>query len=257
MAGTKLTPEKITSPFQLMAAWFSMLILLVSVLLTAAAKISTPPWAAAYLVIFTSIVILLVLGCVTLMLTVFRPHLQEGKEYAQWLRDKNTYSAGLLVREQPSPNRIPAAARGKKIADEEGIFPVHVNGDAPGAKDVVRALRRAKLRAETYSDAYDRVDEPDRLEEHEAIWVGYRVPVSEAVRAIRVSLDKWPHLKYLHLSNDSDAPPDEVHGEMFIGGSSSTARDYGLRPWCREELESLTEDMSREAFHHAIRDKYS
>ena len=34
MAGTRLTPEKITSPIQLMAAWFAMLILLVSVFLT-------------------------------------------------------------------------------------------------------------------------------------------------------------------------------------------------------------------------------
>lgn len=257
MAGTKLIPEKITSPFQLMAAWFSMLILLVGVLLTAAAKIENPSWAAAYLIIFTSLVILLVLGCVTLMLTVFRPHLQEGKEYAQWLRDKNTYSAGLLVRQQSLMERKPSMPRGKKITDEEGIFPILVASGVPGSEAVVRALRRAKLRAETYSDASEESNDVERLDDSEAIWVGYRVPVSESVRAIKVAITKWPHLKYVHLSNDGGSPPDEVHSEVFMGGASSTARDYGLLPWSREEFEALEEGMSRETFHRMIRDKYS
>jgi hypothetical protein len=46
MTGTKLNPEKITSPFQLMAAWFAMLVLLISILLTAAVNITKPDWAA-------------------------------------------------------------------------------------------------------------------------------------------------------------------------------------------------------------------
>jgi hypothetical protein len=58
MAGTKLTPEKITSPIQLMAAWFAMLVLLVSILLAAAINITKPEWAAAYLVIFTSVLVI-------------------------------------------------------------------------------------------------------------------------------------------------------------------------------------------------------
>jgi len=42
MAGTQLTPENIKSPIQLMAAWFAMLVLIESVLLTAVGTAAKP-----------------------------------------------------------------------------------------------------------------------------------------------------------------------------------------------------------------------
>lgn len=100
MSGTKLIPEKITSPFQLMAAWFSMLVLLVGVLLAAAIKIEKPEWAAGYLVICSTILIMVVLGCVTLMLTKFRPHLQDGK-----VRSVVTVNRKICSRHTPWPKQ--------------------------------------------------------------------------------------------------------------------------------------------------------
>ncbi|CAD6875881.1 hypothetical protein [Methylomonas fluvii] len=257
MSGTKLTPEKITSPFQLMAAWFAMLVLLVSILLTAANNITKPEWAAGYLVIFTSVLVVLVLGCVTLMLTISRPHLQDGKEYAQWLKDKNTYSAGILSSEQVSakPRSRQKAKKSQVQKTASKFFSISVT-NAPGADALISALKKSGFSAEVYTDNLSSEGSIDSLERHEAIWVGCELPAKEAIESIKVAVTQWPHLKYMHLSNDNGSPPDEVHYEMYFGGASSTAEKYDLSPWSYEELMGLDENMSPEDFHRAIRSKY-
>lgn len=75
MSDSNLMPDKIKSPIQLMAAWFVMLVSVITVLLTTAINIEKPEWAAGYLVISATIAILIVIGCVLLMLTRYRPHL--------------------------------------------------------------------------------------------------------------------------------------------------------------------------------------
>jgi hypothetical protein len=259
MAGTKLTPEKITSPIQLMAAWFAMLILLVSVFLTAAANIRTPDWAAGFLVIFSSLVTLIVIGCVTLMLTVFRPHLQEGKEYAQWLKDKNAYSPGLIDQEMTAPKRARRASRESSVASllVDKNFHIDVNGRCPGSDKLVAKLRRAGFRAEKYEVRGEDQRIVEDLEEQAAIWVGARVEGAGAVQAIKLALDVWPHLKYMELSTDGSDPPDEVHDALFFGGATSTARERRTRPWSAEEIRALPDSLTTEQFHAAIRAKYS
>jgi glucan phosphoethanolaminetransferase (alkaline phosphatase superfamily) len=88
---SKINPEKITNPMQLMASWFVMLILLVGILLGAAATISEPKWISGYLVVSSSVLILLVIIFVFLMLTKYRPHLQDSEKYAIWLKDQQKY----------------------------------------------------------------------------------------------------------------------------------------------------------------------
>ena len=91
MRGSRISPEKITHPFQLMAAWFVMLLVLVSLLLAAADKIASPSWASGFLVISAIVLSILVMSAVFLMLTMFRPHLQGPKEYAEWLKDERRF----------------------------------------------------------------------------------------------------------------------------------------------------------------------
>jgi hypothetical protein len=259
MAGTKLTPEKITSPIQLMAAWFAMLILLVSVFLTGAANIKTPDWASGFLVIFSSVVTLIVIACVTLMLTVFRPHLQEGKEYAQWLKDKNSYSPGLIDQEKAAPKRARSTSREMTAspATVDRSFHIEVNGHCPGSKDVLSRLRRAGFRPNRYESPVDDHRSFDSLEESACIWVGARVQAAGAIEAIRAAIDVWPHLKYMELSTDGATPPDEEHDAVFFGGATSTARERGLRAWALEEILALSASLTQEQFHAAIRAKYS
>lgn len=259
MAGTKLTPEKITSPIQLMAAWFAMLILLDSVLLAAAANIASPDWASGYLVIFSSVVTLIVIGCVTLMLTLFRPHLQEGKEYAQWLKDKNSYSPGLIDQEKAAPKRKLRTTRDKTVVPTaiDRSFHIEVNGKCHGSEEVLSQLRSAGFEPQSYAPAIKIERNFDSLDDSACIWVGARVQAAGAVAAIKAAIEVWPHLKYLELSTDGADPPDEVHESIFFGGATSTAKERGLRAWSHEELLALSDTSTQEQFHGAIRAKYS
>ena len=257
MASTNLTPEKITSPFQLMAAWFAMLVLLVSILLTAAINITNPEWAAGYLVIFSSVLTIIVIGCVTIMLTIFRPHLQEGKEYSQWLKDKNTYSSGLIRSEQISISSKSSKNKQNSIIFEKNRknFLIHTT-NAIGAHKLISALTESGFVAEVYKEPFASRDE-NRLDRHEAIWVGNELPTKEAIESIKIAVTNWPHLKYIRLSNDGGSPPDEIHRQMFFGGASSTAEKYGLQPWTNNELLDIDERISQEEFHRIIRNKYT
>lgn len=259
MAGTKLTPEKITSPFQLMAAWFSMLILLVSVLLTAAVNITRPDWAAGYLVIFSSIITVGVISCVTLMLTLFRPHLQEGKEYAQWLKDKNAYSPGLIVQERATPKRARQSA-GSTSSASAGVdrsIKILVNTRCPGSDDLITALRRSQFFAGGYASPMEGEQDKRSPEEATAIWVGSRLQAAAVIEAMKLAVAVWPHLKYVSLSTDGSDPPDEVHEQLFFGGATSTALNEGLQPWSADEIRALSSDLPQTEFHRAIRAKYS
>jgi hypothetical protein len=255
MAGTKLIPEKITSPFQLMAAWFAMLVLLVSILLMGAINIKNPEWAAGYLVVFTSVLVILVLGCVTLMLTVFRPHLQEGKEYAQWLRDKNTYSAGLIRSEQiVAPSKIQRNLKTSELRKKgQASFLINVS-KLPDANELVHALQEAGFKASIYREDLDKMNKP---EDHEAIWIGAALPANEVIKSIKIAVSQWPHLKYMHLSTDGGSPPDYVHSEMYFGGATSSAQRYGLSPWSKNELLDLDGNLSLDDFHRVVRSKYA
>lgn len=256
MAGPQIIPEKVTSPFQLMAAWFVMLVLLTSVLLTAASKIEKPDWAAGYLVIFTSGLVLLVIGCVTLMLTKFRPHLQDGKEYAQWLKDKGRYSEGVIVKENKTAS---TTFRNAPQSINDNLSPI-TNVDINvvnifDSGDMLKALKDNGLNA----DVYKPNNEPyDSHSSQEAIWLGYLVNPAVACRVIKTAVKQWPHLKYVHLSNDGGGdPPDEVHDQIFLGGSTNTAKELGLKKWTPQDFGKLSESMNWDELHARVREKYS
>lgn len=263
MTGTQLSPEKITSPFQLMAAWFAMLVLLISVLLTAAANITHPEWASGYLVVFASIVVLVVIACVILMLTKFRPNLQEGKEYSEWLKDKNTYSSGYLIKDQPQSattrtqqRNIRSAIKASGLPNKGFLISV---ANVVGSQTLVESLKNLGFNVELYQEQHISSDEvkPRTRKKSEGIWVGSRVDPKAAIQAIKVAASLWSELKYLHLSSDGGDPPDYVHDQLFLGGATSAAKRYGLQEWSQDELLALDDEMPLEAFHSAIRAKYS
>jgi len=254
MAGSQIIPEKITSPFQLMAAWFVMLVLLSSVFLTAASKIEKPDWAAGYLVVFTSLLALVVIGCVTLMLTKFRPHLQDGKEYAQWLKDKGKYSSGLVFKGHPSKSISTKASY--KSADSKSSLITNVDVNVVNTYDSNEMI--AHLKSEGFNaDIYAQDREPYQSHSgQESIWLGSRVNPSIACQVMKAAIKKWPHLKYVHLSNDGGDPPDEVHDQIFIGGSTNTAKQFGIRKWTNQDFAQLDDSMNLSELHSAVRDKY-
>ncbi|MCC4238328.1 hypothetical protein LL266_17775 [Vibrio anguillarum] len=248
MSGTNLTPEKITSPFQLMAAWFAMLVLLSSVLLTAAVQIESPVWAAGYLVCFTSFVVIVVITCVFLMLTKFRPHLQDGKEYARWLKDQGQYTQGVRLPE--------LASEGVGRVEDRNFLVSLLN--TPSAMALSQKLKARGYNVEIYESPSPVTTEVHTsLSGHEGIWLGSRIPAREAINAIQLVLNDWSELKYIHLSMDGGDPPDYVHEQIFFGGSNKVVERYNLKPWTLKELMNLNPEISDEEFHRKIREKYS
>lgn len=289
MAGTELRADKITHPFQLMAAWFVMLILLDGALLETALRIGKPSWAAGFLVISAVGLSVIVMAAVFMMLTRFRPHLQDSKEYATWLREERKFkgeSISQLVVRQPasllvenaavstvhtnsevSIQRVTTTLEAREMAEPVSVEdngeseenaagqPVIEVVDIPGAKEIVRALKGRGLDAGVYTDSHGH---SKSAEEHCAVWIGYRVDPRVAVRAIKASIRIWPQLTYLHLSSDSASdPPSYIHDEVFIGGATQTAKRYGLLRWDPVDFATLKESMSTKKFHELIRSKYS
>lgn len=265
MARSSINPEKITRPFQLMAAWFTMLVLIVSAFLAAALKIQKPEWAAGFLVIASFVIVVMVLAVVFVMLTKYRPHLQDGREYSEWLKDERRYSADDTVELMSAEDDPPAQKC--KISDYEGVRRKSTSRGAKiyqadvidvGGEDsfrLVSQLGKLGFNANVYAARYNAGNEPQVLEMHEAIWVGANIPPKMVCEAIKVSVGIWPHLKYMHLSSDS-AGPAFTHDQLFVGGATSAANRIGLKAWTNAELKSISNDISFGEFHRLIKSKY-
>jgi hypothetical protein len=62
----------------------------------------------------------------------------------------------------------------------------------------------------------------------------------------------------VHLSSDGGGdPPDEVHDQIFLGGSTNTANEFGLKKWEPQDFENLNESMNGNELHAILREKYS
>ena len=260
MAQPNIKAEKITSPIQLMAAWFVMLILLSGVLLTAASQIKEPEWAAGYLVLFCSLVIIIVITCVTLMLTKFRPHLQESKEYAEWLKDQNAYSKGILPKIAHNTKRVvitDSTAESCEEVSEPSEVRISVL-DAVGGINIVESLKNVGLNADIYESSRNSYElTRDNIRNNQGIWVGKRVPPEIVVKVISLAKEIWPDLQYINISGDHSDPPDYVHDQIFVGGSNSVVERYNLRRWSTSDFSILDGNISLKKFHTLLRKNYS
>lgn len=74
MSNHKISPEKVTRPIQLLAAWLTGLIIVDGAFLTAANQISSPIWAAGALVIAAIVNVPLFLISIFVLQTKYRPN---------------------------------------------------------------------------------------------------------------------------------------------------------------------------------------
>jgi hypothetical protein len=119
------------------------------------------------------------------------------------------------------------------------------------AIDLVEHLNTLGFSARVYREGDP---EKDTQDSH-AIWVGSLISPVIAIQVIKEAVEIWPFLEYLHLSQDS-AGPEYIDHEIFIGGSTSTAEGYGLRPWTPDEIQGFPDEMPLEQFHALVRSKY-
>lgn len=268
MKESRIIPEKITHPLQLMAAWFVMLILLVGILLAGASKIQQPTWVSGFLVISSIVLSLLVIFLVFIMLTKYRPHLQDAKEYADWLKDERRFRGqklkGLSLYQDihHPPAGVPKTHR---IINDVELFldiarhPVEI-ADIEGSDEVLGSLRKLGFNAQIYkeeSDSFETEHFYEQKDQSDGIWLGVRVSPKVALIAIKTTIEIWPHLKFIHISIDGGGPPDYIHDQLFFGGATSTALEYGCKPWRNDEIQSISEDIDMLEFHKLIRSKYS
>lgn len=96
-------------------------------------------------------------------------------------------------------------------------------------------------------------------DEHEAIWLGYRIPHQMAVSVIREAKKSLPHLKYIQISSDEALEaPDYVHSQIFIGGSTRTAVDrFMLRELSSDDFLELFKTKNKLELHKLIRSFYN
>ncbi|MCH8274093.1 MAG: hypothetical protein IH851_04825 [Armatimonadetes bacterium] len=88
LAGTRITPHRITKPIQLLAAWLAGLAIVDASFLTAAASIQTPGWASGVLVVAAVVNVPVFLLSLFLLQTKFRPEMQDDTYYSKYLESR-------------------------------------------------------------------------------------------------------------------------------------------------------------------------
>lgn len=106
MKGSDIKPWKITKPIQLVATWFAALIILESLLLTAAVSIG-PCWLQTAFGVTAIVIILLFIIAVFLLQTVFRHYTLEDKHYADFLKRREEIFKNF------SPENLKKSSKGK------------------------------------------------------------------------------------------------------------------------------------------------
>jgi hypothetical protein len=90
MNDSRINPQKVTKPIQLLAAWLVGLVAVDSLFLTAARFVSSPAWIAPTLAIAAIINVPLFLLCIFFLQTKFRPEMQEDTFYSSYLEKQLT-----------------------------------------------------------------------------------------------------------------------------------------------------------------------
>jgi hypothetical protein len=115
MTEPKIEPHRITKPIQMLAVWFSALVLVDGAFLTAASQITKPDWVAPMLAIAAVTIVPVFLIAAFLMQTVFRAHLQDDQHYSKWLKSQ----AKTFVDFTPENVERPAAVTRAKVQDRK------------------------------------------------------------------------------------------------------------------------------------------
>lgn len=90
-----------------------------------------------------------------------------------------------------------------------------------------------------------------------AIWVGTRFPVDQIAEIIDIGRTYYPDLRYIAMSDYSlEEPPEQVHYELYLGGSTETALKLGLKAWTEADFRKLKTLKTAAEIHAFIRTKY-
>ena len=91
MTKTTIDLHKISKPIQILAVWFSALVLIEGIFLNAAEEITTPSWIPATLVVTAIIFVPTFLFLTFLLLAKYRPQLQDDEHFSDWQKRQESY----------------------------------------------------------------------------------------------------------------------------------------------------------------------
>lgn len=94
----------------------------------------------------------------------------------------------------------------------------------------------------TYSD----------LHNHKSIWLGCEVPFEKAKEIVLTAKEFYPHLQYISVSNPNRDIPDFVHYQVFIGGSTQTAMEEGIKNLKSEDWKKIEHSKNLKELYIAI-----
>lgn len=89
-------------------------------------------------------------------------------------------------------------------------------------------------------------------EHYSAIWLGIRVSFKAAKEIILTAKEFYPHLKYISLSDENRQVPEHVHYQVYIGGSTTTAKEKGLKPLNKKDWEKFKTLEKIEELHNFL-----
>lgn len=189
MSVHKITPEKVTRPIQLLAAWLTGLVIVDGSFLTAASHISQPDWATGVLVIASVINVPIFLISIFLLQTKYRPEMQEDIYYSKYL--ERQFSG-----KQTSPKPIDIQSQVKAISEDiiKQIGPDMENRRAPIEKileesQIVQIANRVG-RERILSELFIRPEMWDSLVEEWGENSGFEEAVSKLIEEGLVSMKR-------------------------------------------------------------------
>jgi hypothetical protein len=133
MNNPNIQPEKISTPFQLLAVWFTALIFLVGVLLESALRIDRE-WLKAVLVIAAIGFVLVFVVLIFLMQTKFRPQMQSDEHFSKYIKERFDNFSPISQLQSSTQKIVPEecgscdeieSKRIKKYEANRGLFLVH------------------------------------------------------------------------------------------------------------------------------------
>jgi len=146
-----------------------------------------------------------------------------------------------------------------KIALERATkrqYPISISR-LPRSEQLVAVLTEQGYSASIYDEPGVAKGTIDRPEDDEAVWIGRDVPYQVAIDTLRTAIQYMPLLQYFYINGDRDRNLEATSKEIYFGGLTATAREWGTRPFTRQEIsELLSRSTTQQEFHARIRSGY-
>jgi len=101
LSNHQISPEKVTKPIQLLAAWLTGLIIVNGAFLVAASKIGFDHWSSGTLIVASIVNVPMFLAAIFLLQTKFRPEMQEDSYYSKYLENQISAETGQVEAQRP------------------------------------------------------------------------------------------------------------------------------------------------------------